>query len=200
MPQRLSGGWSALVAKALHALDEVDHFSKGVAAQRMNCRHLHWMRRYSSTEKQTGWRPRRRYRVTTRKWLESKDNMIKVSSAFSGLKAIFPINGICRFMNQPKFITHGQYPALYHPLMFTCVAVFGMIWSCVSRFEISFSGLGPDRGRCSIRNIADKLYLQIYLKTIALEVAFRSKSASENCCAHKRPFFSHGGDGYFASA
>ena len=78
-----------------------------------------------------------------------------------------------------------------HPLMFTCVTVFGTIWICVSRLEISFSGLGPDRGRCSIRNIADKLRLQIYLNSIALEVAFRSKSASDFCCAHKRPIFFH---------
>ncbi|CAK0844083.1 unnamed protein product [Prorocentrum cordatum] len=73
------------VAKAFRTPEEVEHFTKSSAARRMNLRHLHWLRRNASTAKDKGWRPRPRYRVSTRKWIESKDNIIAVGTRWTGL-------------------------------------------------------------------------------------------------------------------
>lgn len=76
------------VAKAFSMPDEVGSFQAGVAAKRINLRHLHWLKRHTTTSKKNmGWRPRKRYRISTRHWILAKDNMLKVCTRFNGLQA-----------------------------------------------------------------------------------------------------------------
>lgn len=68
--------------------DEVGSFQAGDAAKRINLRHLHWLKRHTTTSKKNmGWRPRKRYRISTRHWILAKDNMLKVCTRFNGLQA-----------------------------------------------------------------------------------------------------------------
>lgn len=79
------------VAKAFLQPAEREHFTKLMAAKRINMRHLHWLKRSATTGK-TQWRPTKRYRTGARKWIEAKDNMIRVCTVHNGMQAFVPDN------------------------------------------------------------------------------------------------------------
>lgn len=72
------------VAKAFTEPAEIEAYGKA-AARHINVRYLHWHRRHTTVANKGGWRPRRRHRVSTKKWLAVKDNMLFVGTAYSGL-------------------------------------------------------------------------------------------------------------------
>ena len=81
------------VAQAFTNPDEIDIYSKGKAAGHLNCRHLTWMKRNTTTSSKpavAAWRPRKRHRLAARKWVATKDNMLRVGLGVEGLKHFQP--------------------------------------------------------------------------------------------------------------
>ena len=50
-----------------------------------------WLKRSSDDGERQGWRPVKRHRVSTKWWIKSKDNMLRTSTAVTGLVWCQPV-------------------------------------------------------------------------------------------------------------
>ena len=71
------------VSKAFQIPEEMQD-GRSAVVKAVNMRHLHWLKK-SSTTGTVSWRPRKIYRAATVKWILCKDNMIRVGTQWDGL-------------------------------------------------------------------------------------------------------------------
>lgn len=87
---------SRQVARHYHDPEAVEKHGKA-ATRAINARYLQWHRRHVSSSKKVGWRPRRRYRLSCKKWMESKDNLVSVGTCFNGIASFMPAKSPIEF-------------------------------------------------------------------------------------------------------